>query len=56
MTLASFFSWADRFESYLVGNSEGSFSRDEAQMIMNINSITHTFSRTQEFDQLSVVR
>ena len=32
MTLASFFSWADRFESYLVENSEDRFSRDEAHM------------------------
>ena len=30
MTLANFFSWADRFESYLVENSEDMFSRDEA--------------------------
>ena len=32
MTLASFFSWADRFESYLVENPEDRFSRDEAHM------------------------
>ena len=31
MTLASFFSWADRFESYLVENPEDRFSREEAQ-------------------------
>ena len=30
MTLANFFSWADRFESYLVENPEDMFSRDEA--------------------------
>ena len=32
MTLASFFNWADRFESYLVENPEHRFSRDEAHM------------------------
>ena len=32
MTLASFFSWADRFESYLVENPKDSFSRDEAHI------------------------
>ena len=32
MNLANVFSWADRFESYLVENSEGRFSRDEAHM------------------------
>ena len=32
MTLSSFLSWADRFESYLVKNLEDRFSRDEAQM------------------------
>ena len=32
MTLASFFSCADRFESYLVENPEDRFSRDEAHM------------------------
>ena len=32
MTLASFFSWADRFESYMVENPEDRFSRDEAHM------------------------
>ena len=32
ITLASFFSWADRFESYLVENPEDRFSRDEAHM------------------------
>ena len=31
-TLASLCSWADRFESYLVGNLEDRFSRDEAQI------------------------
>ena len=31
-TLANFFSWADRFESYLVENPEDRFSRDEAHM------------------------
>ena len=30
MTLASFLSWADRFEAYLVENPEDRFSRDEA--------------------------
>ena len=28
--LASLYSWAGRFESHLVGNSEDRFSRDEA--------------------------
>ena len=32
MTLASFFSWADRFESYLIENPGDRFSRDEAHM------------------------
>ena len=32
MTLANFFSWADRFESYLVENPEDRFSRGEAHM------------------------
>ena len=32
-TLASFWSWATRFESQLVGNPEDRFSRDEAQFI-----------------------
>ena len=31
-TLASFWSWASRFESYLVGNPEDRLSRDEAQL------------------------
>ena len=30
MTLASFFSWVDQFESYLVENPEDRFSRDKA--------------------------
>ena len=30
MPLASFCSWADQFESYLVENPEDRFSRDEA--------------------------
>ena len=34
LTLASFFSCADRFESYLVENPEDRFSRDEAQMML----------------------
>ena len=33
MTPASFFSWAGRFESYLVEHPEDRFSHDEAQMI-----------------------
>ena len=33
MALASFFNWADQFESYLVENPEDRFSRDEAQLI-----------------------
>ena len=32
MTLANFFSWVDRFESYLVEKPEDRFSRDEAHM------------------------
>ena len=32
MTLASLFSWADRFESYLVENPKDRFSCDEAHM------------------------
>ena len=32
MTLANFFSWTDRFESYLVENPKDRFSRDEAYM------------------------
>ena len=34
MTLASLFSWADPFESYLVENPEDRFSRDEAHMVL----------------------
>ena len=34
MTLASFFSWADRFESTLVADPEGRFSRNEAHMFL----------------------
>ena len=30
--LASLHSWAGQFESYLVGNPEDRFSRDEAQL------------------------
>ena len=36
MTLASFFSWADRFESYLVENPEDRFSRDVAQLYIKL--------------------
>ena len=32
MTLANFFSWADRFESYLVEYPEYRFTRDDAHM------------------------
>ena len=32
MTLANFFSWADRFEAYLIENPEYRFARDEAHM------------------------
>ena len=32
MTLASFFSWAGRFESYRVENPEDRFSHDEAHV------------------------
>ena len=35
-TLASFWSWADQFESYLVENPEDRFSRDEAQLCIGI--------------------
>ena len=34
MTLASFWSWAGQFESYLVENPEDRFSRDEAQVTL----------------------
>ena len=34
MILASFFSWADRCESYLVENPEEKFSYDKAQMML----------------------
>ena len=33
MPLASFFSWAGRFQSYLVENAEDRFSHDEARII-----------------------
>ena len=33
MTIASFVSWADRFESYLVENPKDRFSRDEAHFV-----------------------
>ena len=32
MTLASFFSWAEWFEPYLVENPEDRFSRDEVHL------------------------
>ena len=32
-TLASLYSWAGRFESYLVANPEDKFSHDEAHLI-----------------------
>ena len=32
MILPNFWSWAGRFESYLVENPEDRFSRDEAQI------------------------
>ena len=32
MTLASFLSWADQFESYLIENLEDRFSRDKAHI------------------------
>ena len=35
MTLAYLCSWADRFESYLVGNPEDRFSRDEAHVMIS---------------------
>ena len=31
--LASLYSWADQFESYLVANPEDRFSRDEAHIV-----------------------
>ena len=42
MTLASFFSWADRFESYLVENPEDRVSRDEAHMMWNYSGRART--------------
>ena len=42
MTLASFFSWADRFQSNLVGNPEDRFSRDVAQLSSNAHLIYFT--------------
>ena len=33
MTLASLFSWADQFESYLVENPEDRFSHDVAHLM-----------------------
>ena len=36
MTLASFFSWADRFESYLVENPDDRFSHDKAHIISSL--------------------
>ena len=38
MTLAGFFSWAARFESYLVANTEDTFSRDEANIRLFMSS------------------
>ena len=35
MNLASFFSWADRIQSYLVENPKDRFSYDEAQIPIN---------------------
>ena len=39
MTLASFFSWADQFVSYLVENPEDRFSCDKAQFITNCSKV-----------------
>ena len=37
MTPASFWSWAGRFESYLVENPEDRFSHDEVQLIQALS-------------------
>ena len=37
MTLASFLSWADRSESYLIENPKDRFSRDEARTVKIVN-------------------
>ena len=41
MPLASFYCCASRFESYLVGNPEDRFSRDEAHLRYKAKSVDH---------------
>ena len=43
-TLASFWSWAGRVESHLVGNPEDRFSRDEAQVTITrkVKQLSHS--------------
>ena len=45
-TLASLRSWADRFKSILVANSEDGFSRDEAQLLLGMQEKLYYHSRT----------
>ena len=39
MTLASFFSWTDRFESNMVENPEERFSRDEVHVMQGTSGL-----------------
>ena len=37
--LASLYSWADQFESYMVENTEDRFSCDEAQIVIEMSTV-----------------
>ena len=47
MTLASFYSWADQFELYLVENPEDRFSRNKAHIIPLVLLIAIDFAEPQ---------
>ena len=47
MTLASLWSWARRFESYLVTNPEDRFSRDEAHFVLFFSIDYLFFDKTE---------
>ena len=48
MTLASYFSWADRFESYLVKKPKDSFLHDEAQLQLYLFSLVSQYGARLE--------
>ena len=49
--LASFCSWADWFESYLVENPEDRFSRDGAQLSQDYKSVVLLYSKYRQNDK-----